>query len=97
MLARSRLANECSLEGHDGVGIIPDVAELVEYIFEKDSIFKAFRQLSPKEKQVFALHFDRFETSEIAEILQMTPAAVRQNLARARSRLKQLLGLKGAM
>jgi len=96
-LARSRVSNECSLEGHDGVGIVPDVAELVEYTFENNAIFVALRQLPPREQQVFALHFDRFETSEIAEILQMRPAAVRQNLARARSRLKQLLGLKGAM
>jgi hypothetical protein len=39
------------------------------------------------------LNFDQFETGEIASILRITEPAVRQNLARARARLRQLLGL----
>jgi RNA polymerase sigma factor (sigma-70 family) len=92
MLARSRGPDECSLEGHDPPSTIPNTATIVESTFDKDAVLSVIRGLPPKEKQVFALHFDKFETSEIADILQMTPAAVRQNLARARKKLKQLLG-----
>jgi RNA polymerase sigma factor (sigma-70 family) len=92
MLSRSRTPDECSLEGHDQPSITPDNSTLVEFLFEKSTVLSAIRRLPLKEKQVFALHFDKFETSEIAEILQITPAAVRQNLARARARLKDLLG-----
>ena len=53
----------------------------------------AIRQLPPTQRKVFALCYDDFGSGEIAEILQMKPAAVRQNLARARATLKELLGL----
>jgi RNA polymerase sigma factor (sigma-70 family) len=97
MLSRSDTPSECSLEGHDPPSAAPDAAILIESIFESDAVLAAIRQLPLKEKQVFALHFDEFGTSEIAEILQMTPAAVRQNLARGRAKLKQLLGLEGKL
>jgi RNA polymerase sigma factor (sigma-70 family) len=56
-------------------------------------VLSAIRQLPPLQRQVFALHFDQLTTSEIAETVQITEAAARQNLARARTRLKELLGL----
>ena len=75
---------------------MPDPAATIESLWEKDAVLSAIRQLPLKEKQVFALHYDQFKTGEIAEILQMTPAAVRQNLARARARLKNLLRFEGS-
>lgn len=54
-------------------------------------MLSAIRQLPLLQRQVFALRFDQFETKEISAILQITEAAVRQNLARARARLKEFL------
>ena len=90
-LGSARISNECSLEGNDQPDATLDPAAAVESLFENDVALSAIRQLPPKERQVFALHFDRFSTAEIAEILHMGQAAVRQNLARARARLKKLL------
>jgi RNA polymerase sigma factor (sigma-70 family) len=96
-IGRSRVSGECSLEGHDQPSTMPDPAATIESLWEEDAVLSAIQQLPLKEKQVFALHFDRFETGEIAEILQMTPAAVRQNLARARARLKKLPRFEGGI
>jgi RNA polymerase sigma factor (sigma-70 family) len=62
---------------------MPDPTATIESLWEEDAVLSAIQQLPLKEKQVFALHFDQLKTSEIAEILEMTPDAVRQNLARA--------------
>jgi RNA polymerase sigma-70 factor (ECF subfamily) len=95
-LGRSRVTGECSLGSHDQPSTTPGPAAAIESLWEEDAVLSAIRQLPLKEKQVFALHFDKFETREIADMLQMTPDAVRQNLARARARLKKLLGFEGA-
>jgi RNA polymerase sigma-70 factor (ECF subfamily) len=89
---RARAADERLLKGRDQFGVPPDPAG-IESLLEQDAVLVAIQQLSLRERQVFALHFDEFKTSEIAEILQITAPAVRQNLARARARLKELLGL----
>jgi RNA polymerase sigma-70 factor (ECF subfamily) len=73
MLGRSRTPDESSLEGHDPPSTLPGTAEFVESILENDALVSAIRRLPLKEKQVFALHFDEFETGEIAEILHMRP------------------------
>jgi RNA polymerase sigma-70 factor (ECF subfamily) len=65
----------------------------VESLIEEDAVLSAIRQLPTLQRYVLALHFDQFETSEIAEILRITEAAVRQNLARGRARLKERLSL----
>jgi len=95
-LPRSRVSDEYPLEDHDQPGTMPDPASAAEILFEKDTVLSAIRRLPLKQRKVFALHFDRYEATEIAEILQMTPVAVRQNLARARARLKDLLTSEGA-
>ena len=83
-------SNEFPLEGHDQ--LLPDPLD-IESLLEQDTVLSAIRQLPQLQRQVFALHFDQLTTSEIAETLQITEAAARQNLARARVRLKELLGL----
>jgi RNA polymerase sigma factor (sigma-70 family) len=88
----TRDANERSLEGHDQLAVLCGPAD-IESLFERDAVLSAIRQLPPLQRQVFALHFDQLETSEIAEVLQISTAAVRKNLERARARLKELLGL----
>lgn len=71
----------------------PPLDTHIELREEEQRVLWAVRQLPPTQLKVFALHFDEFETREIAEILHMTPEAARQNLARARATLKNLLGL----
>jgi RNA polymerase sigma factor (sigma-70 family) len=84
--------NECSLDENDQLSV-PAAAANIESLLEQDAVLSAIRQLPPLQRHVFALHFDQLSTSEIAEALQIAEAAVRQNLARARARLKELLGL----
>ena len=85
-----------SLDGEEenyAPGTSPPVATYVEFREEERLVLGAIHQLPPAQRKVFALSFDGFGSSEIAEILQMNQAAVRQNLARARAALKELLGL----
>ena len=86
--------NERRLEGHDQLSLsIPSDPSDIESLLEQDAVLSAIRQLPPLQRQVFALHFDQLSTREIAGTLQITEAAVRQNLVGARARLKELLGL----
>jgi RNA polymerase sigma factor (sigma-70 family) len=89
---RTRDPNGRSREGLDQLRV-PGVPADVESLLEQYAVLSAIGQLPPLQRQVFALHFDQLETSEIAEALKISEAAVRQNLARARARLKELLGL----
>lgn len=88
----ARDADKRSLEGHDQLRAPQGPAD-IESFLEQDAALSAIRQLPPLQRHVFAMHFDQLETSEIAEVLEISEAAVRQNLARARARLKELLGL----
>ncbi|AZK92742.1 MULTISPECIES: RNA polymerase sigma factor [Streptomyces] len=54
-------------------------------------VLSALSALPSQQSAVMAWHLDGFATREIAEALGTTPAAVRQNLARARARLKTIL------
>src|SRR5215471_20622665 len=91
-LGRANMPNEYLLDNDDQLSPPPDHAG-IERLFEEDAVLFAIRQLPELQRKVFALRFDQFETGEIASILRMTEPAVRQNLARARARLRQLLDL----
>ena len=52
--------------------------------------------LPPKQREVMAWHIDGFRSAEIAATLHIDPAAVRQNLVKARRNLKKKLGISGA-
>lgn len=58
-------------------------------------VFTALAGLPVKQRQVMAWTVDGYAPAEIAEVLQEDPAAVRQNLRRARQNLKQRLGISG--
>lgn len=60
---------------------------------EEQHVIAALSSLPTRQREVMAWHLDHFTTAEIAAELNMQPAAVRQNLARARGQLKVLLGL----
>jgi RNA polymerase sigma factor (sigma-70 family) len=90
--ARARAVTELPLDDDDQLVISPGPAD-IDFLLEQDAVLTAIGQLPPVQRMVFALHFDQLRTSEIAEALEMTEAAVRQNLARARAGLKERLGL----
>jgi RNA polymerase sigma factor (sigma-70 family) len=91
-LARASSPAERPVGDHDHLDA-PSASAEVESLIEEDAVLSAIRQLPMLQRRVLALHIDQFETSEIAGILQITEAAVRQNLARGRARLKKRLGL----
>jgi RNA polymerase sigma-70 factor (ECF subfamily) len=59
----------------------------------QQTVLDALRRLPPTMRTVMAWDIDGFTYTEIAEALSMTPAAVRQNISRARRRLITLLSL----
>jgi RNA polymerase sigma factor (sigma-70 family) len=65
----------------------------IELDEEEKAVVAACRGLPMTQRQVFALHYDGFTIREISGMLAMREDAVRQNLARARARLKDHLGL----
>lgn len=83
------------------VEIVPDqqsslsAASEVELHDEARRVLAALADLPPKQRQVMAWSIDGFSPGEIARELDVDPAAVRQNLAKARKSLKQALGIAG--
>ena len=69
-------------------GLASDHLELQE---EERAVLGTFLRLPMTQRAVFALYFDDFSVREIAEILQMSTDAVRQNISRARAALRVLL------
>ncbi|QKW54250.1 RNA polymerase sigma factor [Streptomyces buecherae] len=55
-------------------------------------VYAALDRLPGRQRQVMAWYLDGISTDEMAAALEMTPAAVRQNLSRARAHLRQHLG-----
>ncbi|MEW2545990.1 sigma-70 family RNA polymerase sigma factor [Streptomyces sp. NPDC047002] len=71
----------------------PDqAAELAE---EERRVMFLLQQLPAKQRAAIAWHLDGFTTEESARAMGTTPAAVRQNLARARTALKRGLRWEG--
>jgi RNA polymerase sigma factor (sigma-70 family) len=58
-------------------------------------VLAALAGLPGKQRQVMAWSMDGFSPGEIAQVLGEEPAAVRQNLRRARQNLKRQLGISG--
>jgi RNA polymerase sigma-70 factor (ECF subfamily) len=91
-LLKLPVKSESSLGGREQPDAL-DPSAHVEHREEQHAVLSALHKLPLTQRQVFALHYDKFKTCEIAEILNMKEAAVRQNLVRARAALKGLLGL----
>lgn len=62
---------------------------------EEKLVLDVLDLLPTTQRAVLALHFDQFETHDIAEILGMKQETVRKNLERARATLKKLLDFSG--
>ena len=71
-------------------------AEATELRDEARTVLAALASLPPKQREVMAWHIDGFGSAEIAATLHIDPAAVRQNLIKARRSLKKKLGISGA-
>jgi len=54
---------------------------------QRYEILRLLRLLPPRQRQVMAWNLDGYTPAEIADVLGLEPAAVRQNLRRARTRL----------
>ena len=58
---------------------------------EEELVLTLLARLPMQQRRVFTLHYEGWTTAEIATHLGMRAAAVRQNLARARSTLRESL------
>ena len=76
---------------------VPPASAYVELCEETRAVLAELNQLPVAQRAVFALHYDQFGTSEISEMLKMTEPAVRKNLERARSRLRERLTFRPAV
>ena len=77
----------------DRPAIYEDVIEIGE---QGRRVFDALAALPERQRQVMAWHLDGYSHAEIAELLSITAAAVRQNFYRARQALKLTFGLSQA-
>lgn len=60
---------------------------------ERGRIWLSFRQLSPRQKEVFVLrHLEGWSTEEVAETLGLTAGSVKRHLFRAVHHLRKSLG-----
>lgn len=73
--------------------VVPSASWQLELREEERAVIAALHQLPPTQRRVFVLIYENFSYREIAEIMNISEAAVRQSTARARARMKELLGL----
>jgi RNA polymerase sigma factor (sigma-70 family) len=58
---------------------------------EEQAARAAISKLPVTQRQVFSMYYDGFSYSEIAEVLEITQAAARKNMERAKAKLRELL------
>jgi RNA polymerase sigma factor (sigma-70 family) len=58
---------------------------------QEEFVLSRLALLPPQQRRVFALHYEGWNAAEIAAELGMDNAAVRQNIARARAALRNLI------
>ncbi|MGI5338567.1 RNA polymerase sigma factor [Streptomyces sp. CA-181903] len=68
-------------------GVCP--LERIELDAQEALVLKVLADLPMQQRRVFAWIYDGFSARETAELLKITPEAVRQNLARARKSLRR--------
>jgi RNA polymerase sigma factor (sigma-70 family) len=73
--------------------VVSSASEQLELREQEQTVMAALRKLPLTQRQVLALIYDQFSYREIAEIMNISEAAVRKNAERARARLKEILGL----
>jgi RNA polymerase sigma factor (sigma-70 family) len=92
-MLRQPVRSEYSFDtGHKEPVALSAAAQL-ELREDEKMVLDALGELPPTQRNVFALIYDQFSYREIAEIMNISEEAVRQNAARARKKMKELLGL----
>jgi RNA polymerase sigma factor (sigma-70 family) len=69
----------------------PGPARAAELSDERRRLFEAIRTLNPRQQQIVLLRFQGWKSPEIAELLEMSPGAVRVAQHRAFVSLRELL------
>jgi RNA polymerase sigma factor (sigma-70 family) len=72
----------------EAAGVVGDIAEAH---WQEEFVLSLLASLPGRQRRVFTLHYEGWMTAEIAAHLAMSEAAVRQNIARARSFLRSSL------
>lgn len=69
------------------------VVDVVEQVHEVEAVHSALRELSPRHREVVALHhLLGYPVSEIAAVLVVSESTVRTHLTRGRAELRRILG-----
>lgn len=69
------------------------VVDVVEQVHEVEAVHSALRELSPRHREVVALHhLLGYPVSEIASVLVVSESTVRTHLTRGRAELRRILG-----
>jgi DNA-directed RNA polymerase specialized sigma24 family protein len=90
---RRPVRNASSPEESHGAPASPGASSRFDF-GEEERLFIALTRLLPTaQRAVLALHIERFQTLDIAEVLGMKPATVRKNLKEARATLLKSLNL----
>ena len=90
---RRPVSNAASPEGNHGKPATSNASSWFDFGEEGRLFIDMPRMLSTTQRAVLALHYERFQMHEIAEILGIKPATVRRNLRAARAVLKESLNL----
>jgi len=90
---RRPVCNAASLEENHAKPTSSNASSWFDFGEEERLFIDMPRLLSTTQRAVLALHYERFQTGEIAEILGMKPATVRSNLTGGRATLKESLNL----
>ena len=83
---------EYPLDPHSEPSVLP-ASSALELREQEQQVLAALRQLPLAQRQVLALVYDQFSCREIAEIIGKNEAAVRKNTERARSAMREILGV----
>ncbi|WP_434439187.1 RNA polymerase sigma factor [Lentzea sp. E54] len=78
---------------HETPLVAVQVHEVAEQVHEVEAVHSALRELSPRHREVVALHhLLGYSVSEIAAVLVVGESTVRTHLTRGRAELRRILG-----
>lgn len=87
--SRKPFSDEVELSGKESAGQLPD--SLLEEKEEREAIRRIIAMLPPLQQRVLQMKdIEGYETDEIVEITGIAAEAVRNNLSRARKRMREL-------
>jgi RNA polymerase sigma-70 factor (ECF subfamily) len=84
---------EYPLDAHSEPSVLP-ASSALELREQERQVLAALRRLPLGQRQVMALAYDQFSYREIAEIIGKSEATVRKNIERARTAMREILGVR---